>query len=358
MNLRRMTVALMFAALASACHGTAAWARQDSPKPPARKILAELFTSQGCDSCPAASALFASLPTLGYDADRVVPINFHVDYFNDQWVDPFSENLYSRRQASYNDVFKRNDLYYTPLLMVNGKRPVLGSDRRSVQAALEAESHSAAVIRLALRLKGEGARRMLTLEIDPISSKVAGGELLACFALTQDSASTQVSAGENAGKTLTERHVVREFDYKPVVLEPGKAKSIDFPVSFQEGWDPARFRIAAFVQDRRTGEVLQAESIACAEPVAKPERPSERRARELKDTLKRKKSRRAADQKVLSRNAAAARRYFASLESGMLAGGGGAWGGGAWGGGGGWSAFGSANDLPTSLGSMVDDVLS
>ena len=89
------TLALSILLVAVATPGLAA----DPPAPP-KKVLVELYTSQGCNSCPPASDLVGRLGALGYGPDKVVVLNFHVDYFNDPWADPFSDAAYSRRQLS------------------------------------------------------------------------------------------------------------------------------------------------------------------------------------------------------------------------------------------------------------------
>src|SRR4051812_36680135 len=93
---------------------------QESGRDGARRmVLVELYTSQGCDMCPAAEKILGALA----EKERgIVPIAFHVDYFNDPWKDVFSDPLYSRRQMTYNELYKgpKNPdygLYYTPMLM-------------------------------------------------------------------------------------------------------------------------------------------------------------------------------------------------------------------------------------------------
>src|SRR5215475_8044668 len=89
----------------------------------ARKVLVELYTSQGCDMCPAAEKV---LGALAERESRIVPIAFHVDYFNEPWRDIFSDPLYSQRQMAYNQLYTKpkNEeygLYYTPMLMIDGR---------------------------------------------------------------------------------------------------------------------------------------------------------------------------------------------------------------------------------------------
>src|SRR5260370_25445465 len=103
-----------------------------------RMVLVELYTSQGCDMCPTAENVLGALA----ERDRrIVPIAFHVDYFNDPWKDVFSDPLYSQRQMIYNQLYTKPKnpeygLYYTPMLMIDGEQPVNGRDRASAEAAI------------------------------------------------------------------------------------------------------------------------------------------------------------------------------------------------------------------------------
>ena len=72
-------------------------------------MLVELYTSQGCNSCPPASDLLGKLSRLGGDSDRIVPLNFHVDYFNQPWPDPYSDPSYTRRQRDNHRVQRRDE---------------------------------------------------------------------------------------------------------------------------------------------------------------------------------------------------------------------------------------------------------
>ncbi|MHC5541046.1 DUF1223 domain-containing protein, partial [Singulisphaera rosea] len=103
-----------------------------------RMVLVELYTSQGCDMCPAAEKI---LGALAEKDRRIVPIAFHVDYFNDPWKDVFSDPLYSRRQMTYNELYQgpknpEYGLYYTPMLMIDGVETVNGRDPASAEAAI------------------------------------------------------------------------------------------------------------------------------------------------------------------------------------------------------------------------------
>ena len=229
-----------------------------------RKVLVELYTSQGCNSCPPASDLLARFAALGYGPDRVVPLNFHVDYFNTPWADTYADPSFSARELAYNQVLKRTDLYFTPMMMVDGQYPLLGSNRTEAEAAIRRARQEPALVRLDLALAGDGPRKEVTVKLATKSPAVAGREILVAVALTEDRVSTRVPAGENAGKTLVETDVVRHLDHRFARLDRLEPKSLAFPVTLPPGADPAHFRVAVFAQDRANGHVYQADAIPWA----------------------------------------------------------------------------------------------
>ena len=235
-----------------------------------RRVLVELYSSQGCDSCPPAADLMGRLGALGYGDDRVVALNFHVDYFNEPWADPFSDPAFSRRQASYNGALKREDLYFTPMLMVDGREPMLGSDRPKLLESLREAASRPPGVRLEATLEGAGARRSLKVALSEPGRGAAGRDLLVGVALTEDPVKTAVPSGENAGKTLVEHHVVRSFAHKAARLDRSGSKSLRFPLSLRPGQAARRTMVAVFAQDEANGEVHQAASLRWDEPAATP----------------------------------------------------------------------------------------
>lgn len=171
--------------------------------------VVELFTSEGCSSCPAADETLAEITT---DAERsgrrVYTLELHVDYWNDLgWVDPFSAAIHSERQRSYAHALGLNGIY-TPQMIVNGRDELVGSHgalARSVIARALAKPSSVGVTVSGVRRKDLPS----IIQIDyRVSSPVAVDLQLA---LAEDAAQTTVARGENAGRTLHHRHVVRSF---------------------------------------------------------------------------------------------------------------------------------------------------
>ncbi len=231
----------------------------DSTK--AKKVLVELYSSQGCDSCLPASDLMGKLAGLGYGPDQVVPLNFHVDYFNTPWVDPYSDASFSQRQLSYNQVKGRSDLYFTPLMMVDGRFALLGSNRPKALVGIKQARAEPAGVTLDLNLDGKGSKKTVVVTIAPKVPEAVGRDLLIGVALTEEPVSTKILSGENAGKTLVEHHVVRRFDHKFVKLDPSKPQTLTFAVELPAGGDASRFGVAVFAQDRANGNVHQADAI-------------------------------------------------------------------------------------------------
>jgi hypothetical protein len=186
-------------------------AGQALPANKARKaaVVVELFTSEGCSSCPAADETLAEITR---DEERagqpVYTLELHVDYWNDLgWVDPFSAALHSERQRRYAQALGLTGIY-TPQMIVNGREELVGSRgalARSVIARALAKPSSVGVTVSGVRLKDTPS----VIAVDyRVSSPVAVDLQLA---LAEDAAQTTVERGENAGRTLQHRHVVRSF---------------------------------------------------------------------------------------------------------------------------------------------------
>ncbi len=161
---------------------------------PVTPVVLELFTSQGCSSCPPADALLGELTK----RPGVIGLAWHVDYWNGLgWRDPFAKPEWTQRQQSY-ATHLRGEVY-TPALVVNGAAMVVGSDRSAVLQAIDTATPPA--VNVTLRRASSG----LTMEMGATATPVSG--LLATYDREQ---TTQVGAGENQGRRLVDYRVVRE----------------------------------------------------------------------------------------------------------------------------------------------------
>jgi hypothetical protein len=227
-----------------------------------RMVLVELYTSQGCDMCPAAEKI---LGMLAEQESGIVPIAFHVDYFNTPWKDVFSEALYSQRQMTYNQLYTKPKpaeygLYYTPMLMIDGEQSVNGRDPDSAVAAIrQALARKPAVgLKVGLDLEGDGLSGTATIRVSSRSTRAEEVPLLVCAVLREDGVLTDVRSGENAGKSLVARFPARQTKYEIIELDGKSPVTQRFSFEIEPAWNRQKVRLAVFVQDKRTGVVHQA----------------------------------------------------------------------------------------------------
>jgi hypothetical protein len=230
-----------------------------------RSVLVELFTSQGCDMCPGAEKI---LGVLAEKDPKIVPIAFHVDYFNEPWKDIFSDPLYSQRQMTYNELYRKPKnpeygLYYTPMLMIDGVESINGRDLASAEAAIrQARARKPAVgFDVALNLADD--RRSGTTRIT-VSSRSHAAEkqpLLVCAILREDGVVTRIGAGENSGKSLVARFPARQTRYGFLELDGKSPSKIQLSFEVDPAWNLDKLRLAVFVQDKKSGVVLQSSDL-------------------------------------------------------------------------------------------------
>jgi hypothetical protein len=198
-------------------------------------VLVELFTSQGCNSCPPADAYLGDLAK----RKDVVALAFHVDYWDYiGWKDPFAKAAWTQRQRAYQGALRISTIY-TPQMVVDGGEHAVGSDRRAVETLIgkaasrsrPSLSASATASGLRLSISGEGRGELWIVGYDPRHE-------------------TKVARGENAGKTLAEFNIVRGM----TKLEPwsGGAARLDVPKEAL----PEGSAFVALLQEPGQGRVL------------------------------------------------------------------------------------------------------
>ena len=233
-----------------------------------RTVLVELFTSQGCSSCPAADAFVRDLPSLGLGRARVVPLTFHVDYWNGLgWPDPFSSPTFTERQQRYADGgFLRSPEgreslsgLYTPQLIVDGAVHFSGRSRDVALAEIRRAAEASPIVDLAAAAVLDGEHATVTLRVTPRGP--ATEPWVAFVAVAARSARTQVTRGENGGETLEEAAVVRALSaVLPVSLAPG-APPLRVTVTRPPELPWSAVELAAVVQSPKTLHVAAAQSV-------------------------------------------------------------------------------------------------
>ena len=216
-----------------------------------RPVLVELFTSEGCSSCPPADALLARLDeTQSVPGAQVIALSEHVTYWNqDGWHDPFSMDAMTDRQKRYQDRFGLNDVY-TPQVVVDGAAQMVGSDERKLTAAV-AQAATATKAELTIQdaqWSGNAVKFSVKGAADTKTVLVA--------ALADDSAQTAVKAGENKGRNLRHVAVVRALEEMGKGADDGRALTLKAPASKTGETRP--MRLVVFVADRHNGHVLAA----------------------------------------------------------------------------------------------------
>jgi hypothetical protein len=216
-------------------------------------VLVELFTSEGCSSCPPADALLRQVNGSQTSAGQlVVGISEHVTYWNSLgWSDPFSSPLYTERQNAYSERFHLEGVY-TPQMVINGAEQIVGSDRAALLHAVQQEEEQQPRISLRI-LSVSVAGNTLTVNFSTSGDfPKQGADLIAV--LTDDSDGSNVLHGENSGRNLAHVAVARSLSRVTRVQAAGeRTVQIQIPASFQAAQG---HHLILFAQTPGNGRVL------------------------------------------------------------------------------------------------------
>lgn len=216
-----------------------------------RTVVLELFTSQGCSSCPPADALLRKLRGEHFDGATVIPLAYHVDYWNHLgWSDPFSSPRWSQRQRDYASAFKTSQIY-TPQLVINGTTQLVGSADSAIHAEIGRQLRRAdrglVSIRRAAR---SGSEIKVDLQARLDATNVVSAVVV--VVLFENDATTTVSSGENARKRLANDAIV-QWQERAMKLEANGVESkASVSIPLAAGWRADHLGVAAFIQDVRT----------------------------------------------------------------------------------------------------------
>lgn len=241
-----LLIAALSASAAAALAQTAGCQAQSGPKPP---TLVELYTSEGCNSCPPADRWLSELK----DRPEVLAMAFHVDYWDRLgWHDRFGQADFSRRQQQ-TLAYSGARFAYTPQVIVNGR------DWRSwprLPAPASAEPGAPA-----LRLLAQSGQDV-TLALLSRASPQPGTTLRVWWVVLEDGLRSEVKAGENQGKTLLHDHVVREYGQGELSNTEGAQLQLRLKTSLAPQNAPRR-RLVVVASEAATGKVLQALQLKC-----------------------------------------------------------------------------------------------
>ena len=221
---------------------------------PKTAALVELYTSEGCSSCPPADRWLSGFTAVVANGD-VVPLAFHVNYWDELgWKDAYADARYTRRQRE-SAAAAGAGYVYTPQVVLGGRDFPSWSSARSASAAFDEIRRKLAPVTLEVAVR-VAPDRTITAEVDAAAATaLSRADLVLVTAVSQNGLGSKVTAGENRGESLRHDFVVRDFS---VHRGLGKSSSTFMP---RPDWNLERMSVAAFAQNTKTGEVLQAVSL-------------------------------------------------------------------------------------------------
>jgi hypothetical protein len=225
--------------------------------------VVELFTSEGCSSCPPADVLLQRLqerqPVAGAE---IIPLEEHVDYWNhDGWVDPYSSADWTERQEVYVTLAKGDA--FTPELVVDGRSQISGNNGRQAQVEIENAARRTKT-KVAIRAATPDAKGLprFNVSVGKLEGNAGGDTAEVWLAVTEDGLHSSVSHGENAGHVL--QHVATLRSLRKIgVADTGASVSFetDAVVKFSSQWIVENLHVTVFVQKKRSREILGAAAV-------------------------------------------------------------------------------------------------
>ena len=247
--------------------GVNALRSQETPKSPASQgfpVVVELFTSEGCSSCPPADAFLAKLAEQGPAHNlQIVALEEHVDYWDDQgWRDPFSSHNWTTRQDAYAGVLG-NKNPYTPQIVVDGSVECSGGrPQLALQTIVQESSRAKTPVTLSQGAAGKPGSDNFSVQVGKLMPSAKGGAAEVWLAITETGLHSSVTRGENAGHELQHAAVVRSMR-KIGEAKPGRdvAFSGDAAIPIRNEWKRENLKAVALVQEKNSLRILGASQI-------------------------------------------------------------------------------------------------
>ena len=227
-------------------------------------VILELFTSQGCSSCPPAESVLSKIAMDDRYKSSVVPLAFHVDYWDYLgWQDPFSNTAWTERQANYREAFGEATLY-TPQIVIQGEYELVGSDENNIKRKINEVLSRSSDRLVDISIEGvdvSDAKTTADILVHWQDSTVKGTFLL-MSALFENVEATNVVAGENAGRTLRNNYVVRSMDIEPILFgEKKKNKRFQVSLLLEDDWQIDNMGLVSWVQDPHTMKIYRVDVV-------------------------------------------------------------------------------------------------
>lgn len=232
-----------------------------------KPVLVELFTAEGCSTCPPAEAMALKMEQQVLPGADVIVLEEHVDYWNQYgWIDPFSSGEWTERQRDY--VSKLADKSpYTPEMVVDGQTQFVGNNGREAQQAIEK-----AVREPETNITVTGGKQDpkdsadFEVSVGELEGNTSGDTAEVWLAVTEDGLHSSVTRGENAGHVLNHAAVLRSLHKIGVAQAKGDKTSFaaDARVKFKSDWKRENLRVVVFVQEKKSRKILGAISTKVA----------------------------------------------------------------------------------------------
>ena len=226
-------------------------------------VVAELFTSEGCSSCPPADALLSTLVQQRVAGVTVLGLSEHVDYWNRLgWRDPFSSATFTSRQSEYQTKVFRASTIYTPQLVIDGHLEEIGSDAKAVERAIAsaAQAPKAAVdivdIAVARTDRAGNLRIQIDVNVPPVVTPYEPADLM--VAVTEDQLVSNVDRGENRGRRLMHSAVVRVLTPVGTLSPETRRWSTTTSAALRPEWKSEHLKVIAFLQEHETRRIVGA----------------------------------------------------------------------------------------------------
>lgn len=225
-------------------------------------VLVELFTSEGCSSCPPADALLAKLDhDQPIDGAEIIILGEHVDYWDDRgWHDRFSSHQYTFRQSQYSTRLHFDDVY-TPQMIVDGTEQFVGNDAAHAQRAIQHAAQNPTVKLALSRPVVDGHKVSASISTPASATAKPQADLYA--ALVDPTDTTDIRGGENGGRRIQHAGVVRTLQRVGSLKDLG-SNPVSFSLNAPKDANPSQMRVVVFAQQKDQGAVLGATSVSVA----------------------------------------------------------------------------------------------
>jgi len=222
---------------------------QPAPAPDRVPVVVELFTSEGCSSCPPADVVLSKLAKESIPGVQVIPLGMHVTYWDQLgWKDPASLAVATERQQNYSRIFGA-DRMYTPQAIVDGRNELVGSDESAVRRQIAKAAHEARVrVTVSPRVDGDSLTADATIADLPADLKE---KLAAWMIVTEDGLTSVVKRGENGGRTLHNDAVVRSIAGSDVA----SAKVLGFHATLRPEWRRDQLHLVVLLQGKSSQRI-------------------------------------------------------------------------------------------------------